>query len=284
MCFDCGRDKFTRRDFLIGSATGVAGLVFGQRILAQKVGQSDAKVITEQVSFKNGEDIINGYLTRPDKKGRFRAIIIMDGNPGVADWVKNLSADLSRNDYAALTIDIGSRQEAPRPPDEYIGRELDERVTKDILAGIDYLQARPFVKRGGMGMVGFCFGGRKALMVPTVSKAIKAGVSFYGAVVDHRRYIKDPRPDVITVAPKLRIPIQGHYGMVDPVAVAKDAKEFEALLKKQGTPVEMYYYEGAGHGFYGNTWDEQTPQFGFNAEAAKLARERMISFLKRYLK
>lgn len=281
MCFECEREQMSRRDFLASSTIAVAGLVLPKNVFAQ----DNSKVIAENVSFKNGKDTILGYLTSPSKKGRRRAIIMVNGDLGVADWLKTVSNDLSLNGYVALTIDLDSRKEPPRPADEYIGNALDRRVTQDIFAAIEYLKQQSFVKSsGGMGMVGFCFGGRKALMVPTETKDIVASVSFYGPVVDHRRYSKDPRPDVTTVASKIKIPVQGHYGTLDPVAVAKDVKEFEQTLKKQGTPVEMYHYENAGHGFFGNTWAQQTPEFGYNAGAAKLARERMIEFLKRYLK
>lgn len=281
MCFECEREQMSRRDFLVGTTIAIAGLALPQNFSAQ----DNSKVVAENVSFKNGKDIILGYLTRPNKKGRHIAIIMVNGDLGVADWLKAVSNDLSLNGYVALTIDLDSRKEPPRPADEYIGNELDRRVTQDIFAAIEYLKKQSFVKkRGGMGMVGFCFGGRKALTIPTETKDIIASVSFYGPVIDHRRYEKDPRPDVVSVASKIKIPVQGHYGTLDPVAIAKDAKEFEETLKKQRTPVEMYFYEGAGHGFYGNAWAQQTPEFGYNAEAAKLARERMLAFLKRYLK
>lgn len=283
MCFECDREKITRRKFLAGSTVAIAGLVLEVNAFGQT--SKNEQVIGEDVTFKNGADTILGYLTRPNKKGRHRAIIMVNGDLGVADWLKIVSKDLSEIGFVALTIDLDSRKEPPRPADEYIGNELDRRVTTDILAAIEYLKKQSFVKGNkGIGMVGFCFGGRKALMTPTESKDIKAAVSFYGPIVDHRRYAKDPRPDVSTVAAKIKIPVQGHYGTLDPVAIAKDAKDFEEQLKKQKTPIEMYYYEGAGHGFYGNTWAKQTPEFGYNAEAAKLARERMLKFLKRYLK
>src|SRR5262249_2122266 len=141
-----------------------------------------------------------------------------------------------------------------------------------------------YVKPGGAGMVGFCFGGRRALMLPTESKEVTVAVSFYGPVRERGfRSRRDPRPDVMSVAERLKVPVQGHYGTLDTVASAQDAKEFETALKAQGTPVEMYYYERAGHGFYGNTWKEQTSQFGYNAEAAELAHKRMVAFLKRNL-
>lgn len=288
MCFDCDEESVTRRAFITGATAAVAGMMLGAKALAQEQPYSkaltDPNVIHDNVTFKNGADTINGFLARPKAKGRHRAIIIIHGDPGIPEWVQNLSARLAQIGYAGMVVDIGSRKE-DKPIEFYRGNAFDRRATQDILAGIEYVKAQPFVKRGGVGMVGFCYGGRKALMLPTESRDVKASVSFYGPVRDHVfRSASDPRPEVIEVAKQIKVPVQGHYGLLDKVALTADAKEFEQTLKAQGTPVEMFYYEGVGHGFYGNTWQQQTPEFGYNAEAAKLADERMVKFLKRKLK
>src|SRR5205085_1570717 len=189
----------------------------------------------------------------------YRAIVIIQGDPGIPEWVENLSARLAQIGYVGLVIDIGSRKE-DKPIEFYRGNTFDRRSTQDILAGIEYLKMQPFVKRGGLAMVGFCYGGRKALMLPIKSSDIKASVSFYGPIRDHVfRSKSDPRPEVIEVAKEITVPVQGHYGLLDKVALTADAKEFDRTLKARGTPIEMFYYEGAGHGFYGNTWKQQTP-------------------------
>ena len=134
-------------------------------------------------------------------------------------------------------------------------------------------------------MVGFCFGARMAFLVPLDAAEVKAAVVFYGPARDRvSRNPTNPKPHVIDLVSRIRIPTQGHYGTLDRVAQAQDARELEGLLRAQRTPIEMHYYEGAGHGFYGNTWKDQTPEFGYSAPAAKLAHARMIRFLERHLR
>ena len=92
----------------------------------------------------------------------------------------------------------------------------------------------------------------------------------------------DPVPDVLQVVKQIKVPVQGHYGLLDTVAPAADAKLFEKAMRAQKTTVEMYYYEAAGHRFYNYTVPQGSdPGFDYNAEAAALARRRMVRFLTR---
>ena len=294
MCFDYEKESLTRRTFLTNATTAVAGVALGSKSSAgQQAGQralDDPNIIHGEVTFKSGTDTIKGYLSRPKSKRRRYGIIVIHGNPGLPEWVRNFTARLAQIDYAGLVIDINSRvvpdsTKLDKPLDYYISNTFDKQVAQDSLAAIEYMKAQPFARRNGVGMVGFCGGGRKALLLSTQSKDIRTVVSFYGAVRFTRRNEKDPMPDVMDVVREIKVPVQGHYGMLDKVAPVADAKEFEQRLKRQGTPIEMFYYEGAGHGFFDDSWQpEQNGAFGYNPAAAKLAYARMTKFLKRKLK
>ncbi len=134
-------------------------------------------------------------------------------------------------------------------------------------------------------MVGFCGGGKQALLFATRSKDVKAVVAFYASARYRQfRHKTDPAPEPIDVAKEIRVPVQGHYGLLDRVALTEDAKEFEAALRAQGTPVEMHYYEHAGHSFYNFTRPPGSdPGFDFCPADAELARRRMMEFLKKHL-
>lgn len=286
MCFEC--DESTRRAFLKGTAAAVAGAALAARgFAAQPVDRralDDPDVLHESVTFPGEGETLKGFLTRPKSGKPAPAILLLQGNPGMPEWLQNTAARLTQAGFVALVVELAPKKPENAPNDWYIGNGPDRWATRSLLAAVPYLKAQPFVKaRSGVAMVGFCFGGRKALMLPTQSGDVKAAVAFYGPVVDHKRFAADPRPDVVEIAARLEAPVQGHYGLLDTVAIADDARKFEKTLKDQGTPCEFFYYEGAGHGFYGNEWDEQTPEFGYNAKAAALAHERMIAFLKRYL-
>jgi dienelactone hydrolase len=91
-------------------------------------------------------------------------------------------------------------------------------------------------------------------------------------------------PELVDIVKEIKVPVQGHYGLLDEVALAKDASEFEAALRRQRTPVEMYYYEKAGHSFYNVTRPPGSdPGFDFCPAEAELARQRMTRFLTTHL-
>lgn len=298
MCIECDDDvRIPRRTFLSGATAALAGVVLtseaaGQQSQFQKV-LDDPAIIKETVTYKSGPANIEGYLARPKKAGRYRAVFIAHGNPGVPEDIKYTAAYLAQAGFVSLVYDWGSS--APMPKEEkalaewrdYIFRyEFVKRQLRDVQAGIDYLKGQSFVKRNKhVGMVGFCGGGRLALLLPTQSQDVKAVVSFYGAV-DYRarKHKTDPAPNVLDVVKQIHVPVQGHYGMLDEVAPAADAKLFEKAMRDQKTPVEMYYYEKAGHSFCNFTRPQGSdPGYDYVPEAATLAHTRMVQFLKRHL-
>lgn len=75
-----------RRTFLTGATAAVVGVTLASERFAQPQQQpptnalNDPNVIQGMVSFKSGGDIIQGYLARPRKAGRFRAVVVLHGS------------------------------------------------------------------------------------------------------------------------------------------------------------------------------------------------------------
>jgi carboxymethylenebutenolidase len=297
MCVECDDDRITRRLFLAGATAIIAGIALeseavGQESQSQKI-LADPNITHTEVDFKSGADNVKGFLARPKKAGQYRAVMIAHGNPGVPSDIQYTAAYLAQFGFVSLVYDWGSS--APMPKDEkalaewrdYIYKyEFVKRQMRDVQAGIDYLKEQSFVKhKEQVGLVGFCGGGRLALLALTQSNAVKAVVSFYGSV-DYRarKHKTDPVPNVLDVVRQIDVPVQGHYGMLDEVALPADAKLFEKAMRAQKTPVEMYYYEKAGHSFCNfNRPQGSDPGYDYVPEAATLAHSRMVEFLKRHL-
>lgn len=296
MCVECDDDnRITRRSFLASATALVASVAFSREAAAQHQQKilTDPNIIQSEVSYKSGSDTIKGFLARPKKAGRYRAVFIAHGNTGVPSDIQYTAAYLAQAGFVALVYDWGSS--APMPTEEkaldewrdYIFKyEFVKRQMRDAQAGIDYLKEQSFVKRKKQaGMVGFCGGGRLALLFATQTKDVKALVSFYGAV-DYRarKHKTDPAPNVIDVVKQIHVSVQGHYGMLDEVAPVADAKMFEKAMREQKTPVEMHYYEKAGHSFCNfNRPQGSDPGYDYVPEAATLAHTRMVKFLERHL-
>jgi carboxymethylenebutenolidase len=131
---------------------------------------------------------------------------------------------------------------------------------------MDWLATQEFVKAGsGMGVVGFCYGGKLAMMLGSRSRMIDAVVAYHPG-----------RTTAVDIA-RLSVPTQIHCGTADRHVSVEAVREIERILKEKGTEVELHLYEGADHGFLAYTRPYYKP------EAAKLSWERTVEFLRKHL-
>jgi carboxymethylenebutenolidase len=105
-----------------------------------------------------------------------------------------------------------------------------------------------------------------ANQVAVNSPDVSAVVPYYG-----------PQPASEDV-PKIKASLQLHYAGLDE-RINKGIADYEAALKKASVDYKIYMYEGAQHAFLNDTTPER-----YNKEAAQLAWQRTISFLKEKLK
>jgi carboxymethylenebutenolidase len=279
-------EKMTRRDFICGAATIVAGVsMFSSEAMSQQSNVpvtkalDDPNVIHGKVTFKSGADTIDGYLSRPKAKGRYPIVIVVAGNVISEEYIPNTTAILAQGSFVGLAPNIFSLQTDSMSAEEkrkiFTTQITDERVFADIQAGIDFLKRQSFVKRKHIGITGFCFGGRIALMFAAQSKEIDAVVPFYGTLrlpPDANRAVNP-----FDIVSKIKAPVQGHYALRDAGITQPDVKKFFNVLQEQGTRTELYNYD-AEHGFFAYTRPV------YNAQAAKLAQNRMLEFFKKHLK
>lgn len=68
---------------------------------------------------------------------------------------------------------------------------------------------------------------------------------------------------------------QGHFAEQDEYAPPEDVRRLEEGLRAKGREIEVYTYPGTGHWFF----EEDRPGH-YNADAAQLAWERTVTFLR----
>ena len=282
-----------RRSFLGAATAAVMGVTLRSELLPQQPpptnALNDPNVIQDMVSFKSGQDTIQGYLARPRKAGRFRAVVVLHGNLHLPEDHRYTAAQLAQGGFVGLAIKRFSRtpeltmaelNRSDREDRRYLSNTFVQQELTDAQAGINFLKSLPFVKGKGVGMVGFCGGGYESLLLSTKSKDVNVVVAFYAPPVFPEQYqvANDPKPNLMDLVAQIKVPLQGHYGMSDPIIPVEDVKRFEQALRKQNTPAEFFFYEGATHGFCDYT------RRNYNEAAATLAKRRMVEFLKRTLK
>ena len=239
---------------------------------------NDKNVIHGTVSFKSGSGEIAAYIGRPASKGRFPVVIVVTGSSIADESIRNETASLAQNGFVGIAPDIYSLQKQEMTLEEkrkVLAEQItDDNIFQDIQASIDYVKLQQFAT-SRVGITGFCFGGRCALMfTATHPNEIHAVVPFYGNLKTPA--FANRKQDPIDVVNKIKAPVQGHYAEIDREIPIDQLKAFTASLKKNGVHTEVFTYD-APHGFF--PYNQPT----YNQAAANLSWKRTIGFFKKYL-
>lgn len=279
MCIDdCTDDVTGRRLFIAGATAAIANLTILSKTGARAQNkQPETRVLDDpsiqhgKVIFKHGgADTIDGYLARPKSEGVYPAVLVIAGNRITEEYIPNTCAALAVAGFVGLAPNIFHLlPETARTPEEMrkaLANHTDFDVLEDIEAGMDYLRAQPFVRNAGMGVVGFCYGGRVAMLLGARSREMDAVIPFH------------PGPVKKEEIARLKSPVQVHCGTADRNVSVASIRELEKMLTAQSTLLEVHLYEGADHGFLAYTRPYYKP------DAGKLAWTRTVQFLRKHLK
>jgi carboxymethylenebutenolidase len=225
---------------------------------------------SKTVSYKSGDETVQGILYTPSGKGPFPALIVVHEYWGLNDWVKEQASKLAGQGYEALAIDLyrGKVATTPDMAHELMRGVPNDRANRDLKAAFDYLESQPNVKKDRIGAIGWCMGGGYALDVAIDEPTLAADVINYGHLVTD--------PDTIK---KINAPILGLFGAQDQGITPDDVHKFEAAMKEQGKKVEVKIYDDAGHAF-----ENPNNKTGYRAADAEDAWKRTVNFLAQNLK
>ena len=222
------------------------------------------------VSYKSGDDTVQGILYTPEGKGPFPGIVVIHEWWGLNDWVKEQASKLSDQGYVTLAVDL-YRGKVAKTPDE--AHELmrglpEDREKRDMQAAVQYIQSQPNVKKDDLGSIGWCMGGGVSLDVALQEPTLKADVINYGHLATDPESTK-----------KINAAILGLFGGQDRGIPPEDVKKFEQLLKQQGKKLEVVIYPDAGHAF-----ENPNNTAGYRADDAADAWKRTVNFFAANLK
>jgi carboxymethylenebutenolidase len=201
-------------------------------------------------------------FSRPEGKGPFPAVLLVEGWFQPGSWEKETAAALVDEGYAVLAV----LPERTRPADRNaLHQQMSAPPAADALAGLkaarEWLLARRDVDAQRLAVMGARMGGRDAMALAG-EKGVKAVVSWYGA------------PPPAERAKALKTPVLAFFGGQDMGPTPADAKAFEEATR--GRSVQVQVYPEAMHGFAekGNPWG------GYHEATALDAWQRALAFLK----
>jgi len=273
-----GFGSLDRREFLTkvgivaggAAATGALLPLLGTgRAQAELTAKGDSRLSSEYVKYRGETGEIRSYFARPKKEGKYPGVVVIHENRGLNAHIEDVARRIALEGFLAMAPDaLSSEGGTPEEQEQaiaLIGKLDKEKTVKNYVAAVKYLKAHAN-STGKVGTVGFCWGGGMANQLAVHSPDLIAAVPYYG-----------PAPATEDV-PKIKASLLLHYAGQDE-RINSGIPAFEEALKKAKIDYKIYMYEGAQHAF-----NNDTNAARYNKEAADLAWQRTISFLKEKLK
>jgi carboxymethylenebutenolidase len=224
----------------------------------------------KSVSYKSGNETVQGMLYAPAGKGPFPGIVVIHEWWGLNDWVKEQASKLAHEGYVALAVDLyrGKVVTTPEEAHEIMRGVPEDRAARDLHAAVEFLKSQSSVKKDRIGSIGWCMGGGYSLNVALAEPALRAAVINYGHLATDVDSLK-----------KINASILGLFGGQDRGIPPSDVQKFAETLKQLGKKVDVTVYPDAGHAF-----ENPNNKTGYRAEDAADAWKRTVKFLADTLK
>ena len=211
----------------------------------------------------------DGYLALP-AAGKGSPVLVLHAWWGLNDTIKSVCNRLAGEGFATFAADLYHGKVAKEIADaEKFGGEVDSNVEgamAEVANAAAFIQERSGSGESGIAVVAFSLGGCYALNLSTrMPDTIRSVVLFYGTCGTFPLDYGKSKADYL-----------GHFAEKDPYEPPSNADGLEKSLRDAGRPVTFYNYPGADHWFF-----EPDRPAEYNPEAAKLAWERTLAFLKR---
>src|SRR3954447_2175335 len=277
-------DPLSRRGFFMSSAaaaaagyTLAAGPVRAQAITTDASGLTagDAKVKVE------GGDM-PVYFARPANAQNPPVILVAMEIFGLHEYIKDVTRRLAKLGAFAVAPDYYFRKgedltkitEMPK-----LMPLVNAKPDAELLSDLDATAAWAKAQGGNtdkLGIMGYCRGGRTVWVYAAHNPALKAGVAFYGSLVDPEPQKAIWPKSPTELAPQVKAPVLGLYGEADQGIPVAQVEAMKASLAAANKPAEFKIYPGAPHGFHA----DYRPSYRKNA--ADDAWNQMQAWFRKY--
>jgi carboxymethylenebutenolidase len=218
--------------------------------------------------------VFQAYLSKPAAADANTApgLLLIPEVFGVNSHIRSVADDYASQGFTVLAPDVFWRAE----PNVELGYDMDsairgmgmwkqitsEQIVTDLQASIKTLQT---LCNGSIAAVGYCMGGQMAYRLAATG-TIKAAVCYYGGGIG----------GVLDQAQRISVPVLFHYGALDKSIPQAEVDAVRAAFADHQN-VTINVYDDADHGF------NCSQRASYNPDAARLARERSLSFLRSVL-
>ena len=278
-----GASSVDRRGFVVTAlGTGFAASVAPTGALrAQTITTDTQGLAAGEIRIPAAGGDMPAYHAKPAAGTGHPVILVVQEIFGVHEHIKDVCRRFAKQGYHAIAPEMFARQGDPtkyssvpelfknvvsKVPDAQVLADLDATVAWAGKEGSD-------LKR--VGITGFCWGGRIVWLYSAHSKAVKAGVAWYGRLTGDSTPLTPEHP--YAAAGRLNAPVLGLYGGQDtgiPLDTVEEMKKRLAAGPAAARASTFVIYPDAPHAFHA----DYRPSF--RKEAAEDGWKRCLAWFK----
>jgi carboxymethylenebutenolidase len=218
----------------------------------------------------NGPDLF-GYVAAP-KAGARGGVLILPTIFGINEFARSYADGLANSGLVAAVWDINSGLPLSADYQECIRRARmlsDDGVFGMIARWRGTLQSQ--FGASAVGVIGFCIGGRFAILQASQDRSIVACAMAYPSIENPR--LPNQTMDALALAANIACPVHMLRPGNDHVSSPETYEALTRALLSRRQPTTIQTYPEAEHGFM------HRPALEANVAATKLASPQLIAFL-----
>ena len=213
-----------------------------------------------------------GYVAQPEDGAR-GGVLVLPTIYGINEFARGYADLLANSGLVAVVWDINSGLPLVTDYAECIKRArtlTDRSVASMLTCWIDTMLAD--MKVTSIGVVGFCIGGRFALLTAAGDKRVTACAMAYPSIESPR--LANQEQDALGLAADIACPVHLIQPGHDHVSSVETYTTLKQALHQRVAPTIVQYYPEAEHGFMHRDKPEA------NRIATTLASPQLIAFLQ----
>ena len=270
----------SRRGFMSASAAAAAGYTLAAGpVSAQAVTTDTAGLSAGEAKVKVADGEMPVYFAKPANVQNAPVVLVAMEIFGLHEYIKDVTRRLAKAgafavapDYYFRKGDLTKVTEMPQLM-PLVNSKPDAELISDLDATVEWAKTQGG-DTGRLGILGFCRGGRTVWVYSATNPNVKAGVAFYGSLVDPAGQKSIWPKSATELAPEMKAPVLGLYGEADQGIPVAQIEAMKAALQAAGKKAEFKIYPGAPHAFHA----DYRPSY--RKEAADDAWSQMAAWFK----
>ncbi|MDH5592853.1 MAG: dienelactone hydrolase family protein [Gammaproteobacteria bacterium] len=245
-------------------------------VLTVIAGNVNAAVVTKEVSYKEGDTVLKGYMAWDDSiKDRRPGVLVVHEWWGHNTYARKRARMLAEEGFTALAVDMygdGKTADHPDTAGKFSGMVMGNMpmMKARFIAAENYLKAQPTVDKNKIAAIGYCFGGAVVLNMARAGHDIDAVVSFHGSL----------GAKIPAKKGNIKAEVLVMNGADDPFVKPEAISEFKQEMRDANANYRFINYPGAKHSFTNPEADSFAKKFNlpleYNAEVDKQSWREML--------